>query len=88
MRDQNVTMYVTIEVYAIREKVLFSCLFKSSRQMLSSDFSCLTRFACFANCFDLIDHNGSVVLIFPTEFVMESRSINMQHGFMFMLFGN
>ena len=52
--------------------------------MLSSDFSCLTRFACFANCFDLIDHIGPVA--FSTEFVMEYHSINMQHGV--MLFDN
>ncbi len=29
----------------LEKKVLFSCLFKGSRQMLSSDFSCLKRFA-------------------------------------------
>ena len=35
-------MCVTIEIYAKRRKFLFVCLFESSRELLSSDFSCLT----------------------------------------------
>ena len=75
-------MCVTIEIYARRRKVLFVCLFESRRELLSSDFSCLTWFASFANHFDLFDHIRLVEV--STEFVMDPYSINVQHGFMFI----
>jgi hypothetical protein len=78
-------MRVTIEIYAIclawKRKILFICLFKSSRKLLSSDFSCLTLLTSFASRFDLLNHIWPVEL--STEFMMDSCSICMQHCFMF-----
>ena len=75
-------MCVTIEIYARRRKVLFVCLFESSIELLSLDFSCLTWLASFANHSDLFDRIRLVEV--STELVMDSYYINVQHGFMFI----